>query len=756
MKREAKLKTILLVLVFFITTLVAYKAYLYMFESDFYSVNLENIKAIEEATKDKKQISFIVVGDIENSIGIFDKTMVDNINTHHPDFVISAGNAVADGAEDKYRILYKSLKKIHAPTVLCIGENEVSDSGKTRFYDHFGPYYFSFATGNSCFIFLDTTENTPDLWQRDWIEKTLEKAQAYQYRFVVMNKPPYRIAVSPLLKKIKDSPLIDELGKKIPIPIENSYIEDDSYRNFLTEIFKRYRVTAVYSSSLNIYHARVQDGIPYFITGGGGASLMVNNDASFYHYLLVTAGPDKITHQVVKDIDRHRSALGVFVENLWVRIHSFFYISFVNFLLVLAFLVVLIVIVYAKLTKKVDFYRDFGSATTAPDTKLNIAMFTNTFSPFVGGVPVSIERLAEGLRRAGHTVTIFAPQYPGVREAESPHIIRCKSLVQYREFSVVNIFSRRIKKEFDALKIDLVHVHHPFWMGTKGLKLASKRHIPVVLTYHTRLEKYAHNIPLIGFLFQNILPHYIIRRFSQKCNAIIAPTFTAKEYLRNLGVSKRILVQPTGVDLALYNRVTQEKISSINQTFRSHEELILVSVSRLTKEKNIYFLLEGIASVRRQTHIPFTVLIIGDGPERTNIMGFIDEHELRDTVHLLGSLSQEDLCAYYMAADLFIFASQSETQGMVLLEAMAGSTPVVAVRSSGIEDTIRNGYNGYKTDPDQALWVEKIMELMADNMLRTKMAANALSFASRLSVDKVAVNVARLYRKVLEENPADQ
>ncbi|MBN2297090.1 MAG: glycosyltransferase [Deltaproteobacteria bacterium] len=755
MRRETRLKIILSSLIFFITVLVGYKAYLSLFESDFYSVNLENINAIRENTQGKKTLSFIVVGNIENSIGIFDKTMVHKINADHPDFVISAGNAVADGAEDKYRILYKSLKKIHAPSVLCFGENESSDSGQPRFYDHFGPYYFSFAAGPAYFIFLDTTENTPDLWQRDWLEKTLEEALAYPCRFVVMNKPPYKITASPLMKKIGNSPIIDEIEKKIPLPIESNYIEDESYRQFLTETFARYGVNAVYSSNLNIYDAREQEGVSYFVTGGGGASLIVNNDASFYHYLLVTAGPEGITHQVVGDIDKHRSAPGVFIENLWVRIHSFFYISFINFLLVLAFFLILVVVVYAKLTKKVDYYRDFTSRNIAPDKKLHIAMFTNTFSPFIGGVPISIERLADGLRRADHTVTIFAPQYPGHHET-TEHTVRCRRLIQYRDFAIVNIFSRRIRKEFNALDIDLVHVHHPFWLGSKGRRLARDRHIPVVLTYHTRLEKYAHNIPLIGFLFQNILPHYIIRRFSQKCDAVIAPTSTAREYLRNLGVSRRIAVQPTGVDLSLYDNVPKEKIASINESCRRHDGLLLVSVSRLTKEKNIYFLLEGIASVHKQTNIPFTVLLIGDGPERDSILRFIDKNELQKTVHLTGSLSQEELCAYYMAADLFIFASLSETQGMVLLEAMAGATPVVAVRSSGIEDAVRDGYNGYKTDPDQTQWVERIVELMADDLLRRKMSENARISARKHSTDKVAASVAKLYRKVLEESPSGE
>lgn len=754
MKRTTKLKLIFTALILFILILTGYKVYLVVFESTFDSENLKNIKAAQDALSNTDRFTFIVVGNIENSIGIFDKILVDRINREKPDLVISAGNAVADGAEDKYRILHKSLKKIQAPSVVCVGEDEVSGSGRSRFYDHFGPYYFSFEAGSSYFIFLDTTEDTTELWQRDWLVKTLEDAQSYACRFVVMNKPPYRIRGSTLMEKIEESPLIDELRETRLIPFDHDYIRDDSYRRFLLETFSHYKVNAVFCSSLKIFDHRELDGVSYFVTGGGGGSLLMNNDASYYHYLKVTVGPEGMEYQVVKDVDRVRGAPGVFLENLWIRVHSFFYVSLVNFLLVVSFFFGLCVLVYARLTRKVDFYPDFGARLREPDKKLRIAMFTNTFSPFVGGVPISIRRLADGLRNSGHTVFIFAPEYPGGHAGDDAFTIRCRRLIQYREFAVANIFSREIREKFDALGIDLVHVHHPFWMGTKGRRLAARKHIPVVFTYHTRLEKYAHNIPLIGGLFRNILPHYLIRRFAQRCDAIIAPTSTAREYLRNLGVGRRIVVLPTGVDLLLYERVDAEKLRRINEQYHNGRNLLLISVSRLTREKNLSFLLQGIARVKERSEMPFNVVLIGDGPEKNAVISQVERLGLKDTVHLAGSRSQEELCAYYRAADLFIFASLSETQGMVLLEAMAGKTPVVAVRSSGIQDVIRDGYNGYKTDADIGEWVDRVLLLMMDQALRERMSLNACSFAGKFSTSRIAAGVVRLYGKVLQESPA--
>ncbi|HDH53022.1 MAG TPA: glycosyltransferase family 4 protein, partial [Nitrospirae bacterium] len=151
MKCPSRLKIVLYINILIILILLVYKTYLFLFEPDFHSINLKSMEAVKEAAKGDSGISFVVIGNIKNSIAVFDKKLVPLINHDKPDMVISLGNAVLDGAEDKYRILYRSLKKLKSPAILCIGDNEIADKGALRFYDHFGPFYFSFGVKNAYF-----------------------------------------------------------------------------------------------------------------------------------------------------------------------------------------------------------------------------------------------------------------------------------------------------------------------------------------------------------------------------------------------------------------------------------------------------------------------------------------------------------------------------------------------------------------------------------------------------------------------------
>jgi len=195
---------------------------------------------------------------------------------------------------------------------------------------------------------------------------------------------------------------------------------------------------------------------------------------------------------------------------------------------------------------------------------------------------------------------------------------------------------------------------------------------------------------------------------------------------------------PTGVDLDFYNKVKQSDVENFNKENRKNGEIILCSVSRLTEEKNIYFLLKGIKYVKDHCKLPFKLILIVDGPEKENIISTINRYKLNDYIQLVGSINPEKVCFYYKSSDIFVFSSQSETQGMVILEAMAGSCPVVAVRSSGIDDVIKNNYNGFKTKAEVALWGEKVIYLMENPAKLKEMSQNAFDFSNKFSIDSMA------------------
>lgn len=622
----------------------------------------------------------------------------------------------------------KSLNKITIPTIIGIGDNETSDNGFARFYHHYGPYYFSYSVNDVYFIYLDTTGLTSEQWQRKWLVDELIQSDKYKYKFVIMNTPPFKLVNSKSLNK--------------------------SYCDFLTNIFSKYKVNAVFTSGKEVFNNRKIKDVQYFISGGAGGALLLNNQNSFYHYIRVNIKNNKVVYNVINEDTPSNLVIFRILRNIWFYVHSIFYLEFFNFMLILSILIFLAFLINYRVSKIVNYYNEFDEEVENIKTKekLNIAMFTNNYLPFIGGVPISITRLTKGLRKKGHKVVIFAPRYP-LKTLEDANVIRCNLLIYYKtkpfDFPIVNIFSPQIEKKFLAEDFDVIHVHHPFWMGSKGLELGNKYGVPVILTYHTRLEKYAHNLPILKQTFENIFSHKLIRIFSQKCDAILAPTNSAKEYLANIGVSRDKTVLPTGVDFDFYNNIDINCVKLIHKKYSIKNEVILCSVSRLTEEKNIYFLLNGIKCIKNNSKVAFKCIIIGDGPEKHNILKTIEEQGLKDTVILLGSLSPQEVCMYYMASDIFVFSSKSETQGMVILEAMAGKCAVVAVCSSGIDDMIHNEYNGFKTKADLNLWSEKVIYLMENPKILKVMSQNAYDFANKFSLDVMAETTVSVYRKAI-------
>ncbi|MFA9378434.1 MAG: glycosyltransferase [Lachnotalea sp.] len=211
------------------------------------------------------------------------------------------------------------------------------------------------------------------------------------------------------------------------------------------------------------------------------------------------------------------------------------------------------------------------------------------------------------------------------------------------------------------------------------------------------------------------------------------------------------MVLPTGINLKQYQEIEKDEIEKLKKTYAKNGEVLLCSVSRLALEKNIDFLIKGLKYVNENSTVEFKCIIIGDGPKRESLQKLINQCELSQKVVLMGTVSQADIAKYYLASDLFVFSSLSETQGMVLLEAMAGHCPVVSVISSGTDDMIENGYNGYKTSENIKEWSDKIIELLENKNLLHDMSENAFSYVQNFSVDKMAETVELFYRKRISE-----
>jgi len=722
-------------MVLLLATTVGYKIFLFVFETDYVALNAEHIDQIEQRLKNQDQYQFAVIGNMNNSLQIFTTRFLPLVKQRKIAFIISVGNAVFDGEEDKYRLLYRNLKDINIPYLLTAGPNEMEDFGAGKFYRHFGPYFFSFHLNTSYFIFLDSTGKTAWKWQLRWLKEELTRAEKFPHKFVFLNH-----AVFPLPDfSREDSP--DVLQANI--------------RNQLRDIFSNSQVQAVFSGGYPTFHDTLVSGVRYIITGGGGGLLLEPQDQ--YQFVTVAVEPERVGYENVPVLRFKRTFLEK-LETVKLFLHSLFYMSLINYLFVLSVLSLTVLKIYLMLNRQKHLYRDFDvDAAPDPQKPLRIAMFTNNYRPFIGGVPLSIQRLAEQLEKKGQKVKIFAPTYaPGKNNAADRRIFRCPTLFYTRRdtFPVVNVFSPTIEKEFTNFKSDLVHVHHPFWLGKKGLHLAKKYGLPVIFTYHTRLELYTHYIPLPGKILKTLCAHFMIKHFANQCNAVITPTNSTEEYLRNLGVSSLIETIPTGINLAHYTDWSAEQIREIRQQYLKPRELLFISVSRLAKEKNLDFLIEGLARVNTRSQASFHCLLIGDGPEKERLKEKAASLNLNTKITFMGPLDPLEVVRFYLAADLFVFASTSETQGMVLLEAMAGGCPVVAVRSSGVYDVIRDGFNGCTVNKNLDHWAQAVTDLLENESQRLVMATNSREFAREYSVDKITEKVTGLYQRVLRPGHA--
>lgn len=713
-----------------LVVVVGYRLHLDFFDVELESVHADQVERIQERIAETDSFQFAVVGNANNSIGVFERRIVPMLNASGAEFVVSAGNAVSDGGEDKYRALRGTLDRLEIPYLLTFGENEASRLGGFRFYRQFGPYFFGVTAGNTRFLFLDGTGETSPEWQLRWLDEELGRGEA-KHTFLVTGPPLRRPAREPVF--------VDE----------DDYLGPPSFRSGLLELIERHEVDAVFASGLPLFDHGEWNGTEFVTTGGAGG-LVVADEASFHHFTMVTVSDGDVSIEPRRlDVGQHPVARTL--ESLWLFVHSLFFVGYLNFLLLLSALVFVAVKLHRLVFEEKDYYPSFDVDPDAfLEDSLRVAMFTNNYLPFIGGVPISIERLRRGLAALGHEVLVVAPGQGEADASQEEGVVRLPSVAfgKDSDFRLANIFLPRVFREVKSFRPDVIHVHHPFWVGSLGLWLARRLGVPAVYTYHTRFEHYAHFVPVPGRLFKNLISHYLIKRFANRCSGVVVPTPSAREYLRTLGVTTRILVQPTGIEHQAFRDVDPEAVDAQRRRLGLDGEPVLVSVSRVSREKNIDFLIEAVGELWRRG-ARFRFVLIGDGPDRSRIEARIEELGLEDVVLMTGAVPSEEMPRYCALGEVFLFASTTETQGMVVLEAMAAGMPVVAVRSSGIDDLVHNGFNGYKTREERDAWVTKVEEVLADDALRATLARNAQSFAEEHGIEPFAEEVLRFYAAVL-------
>jgi 1,2-diacylglycerol 3-alpha-glucosyltransferase len=381
---------------------------------------------------------------------------------------------------------------------------------------------------------------------------------------------------------------------------------------------------------------------------------------------------------------------------------------------------------------------------------VRVGLFTNNYLPFCGGVTVSVETLRLGLEGRGHEAWVLAPRFPGAVETAA-RVLRYPSIpaATYPEFALAVPYAPRLARQVRALRFDVFHAHHPFLLGPAARRLARRQGRPLVFTYHTRYDKYAHSVPLRRTLVA-AAARGLSTRFAASADAIIAPSAVLRDELRARGVTAPIAVVPTGVDLTRFS--PGDGRAARRARALDDDALLVLYVGRLDREKSVDRVLlafERIAGTLPRARL----LLVGQGTQGVELRRVAAGLHARARVNFAGVCAHADLPQYYRAADLFLFASETETQGLVLAEAAACGLPAVAVDAPGCAEVVHDGETGVLTKGDPAALAEAAIGLLIDPARRAAMAARARQVAARdfdvtLQIDRtLAVYASALARR---------
>lgn len=322
---------------------------------------------------------------------------------------------------------------------------------------------------------------------------------------------------------------------------------------------------------------------------------------------------------------------------------------------------------------------------------MNILMLTNTFTPHVGGVARSVETFAAEYRSRGHKVLVVAPEFDN-QPANEMDVVRIPAIQNFNgsDFSVALPIPGLLKDILETFQPDIVHSHHPYLLGMTALRIARYRQLPVVFTHHTMYEQYTHYVPLDSPVFSRFVIE-LATRYANLCDQVFAPSESISELLHQRGVKSPITVIPTGVDNERFRHGDGAQFR-VSQAI-SEKAFLVGHLGRLAPEKNLEFLTTAVAQfLKKNPHAEF--LVVGTGPSETQIREIFDRAGLNERLHIVGILRSDDLINAYHAMNVFVFASRSETQGMVLTEAMAAGLPVVGLDAPGVREVIKDKLNG--------------------------------------------------------------
>lgn len=384
-----------------------------------------------------------------------------------------------------------------------------------------------------------------------------------------------------------------------------------------------------------------------------------------------------------------------------------------------------------------------------PSKPLSIAVFSDSVLPVLNGVSVSIDSLVASLRDRGHSVTVYTSRFRGHRDHD-PNIRRFLSVrspwTGNYPLAVPPFYAWF--HEFEERRFDIVHTHTPFTVGMVGLRWAQTLGLPIVSTYHTRYDKYAHYVPFFPrpYVRYKVAKH--THFYYNSVDFVVCPSHATLRWLRRHSVKTPADVVPTGIPAPRV--VDREAVR--RELGVGPDHFVGLYVGRIAIEKNIELVLRAAKEVAAD--VPdFRLWVVGEGPAREYYRTMARSLEIGDRVRFWGGVPRGDVDRFYAAADVFAFGSMTETQGLVVAEAMSHRLPTVVASGGGASAVVLDNETGYIVGNDSRAMADRIRVLAKDRELRARMGVRAAEHALGMSTAAMADRMLDVYRRVLVREP---
>ncbi|SES34253.1 glycosyltransferase family 4 protein [Psychrobacillus sp. OK032] len=384
---------------------------------------------------------------------------------------------------------------------------------------------------------------------------------------------------------------------------------------------------------------------------------------------------------------------------------------------------------------------------------MKIGLFSDTFYPQVNGVANSVLILKENLEMFGHEVYVFTTTDPKAGDNEK-NVYRMPSIPFASARRLGMFYHPRLVRFIKALDLDIIHTHTEFSLGIFGRAIARKFNIPLLHTYHTIYEDYTHYIVkfrMLDFIAKNTA-RKISANFCNSVDRVIVPTEKVRDLLLDYNVEQSISIIPTGIELEKFSE--NNKKSATVQKLRADLEIeekdkVLLYIGRISEEKNIAELLLSLKSyLTSNADVKF--VLIGDGPERSNLEVLANQLGIDKQTIFVGERPWDDIGIYYQLGDVFISASQSETQGLTYIEALASALPVVAKADRCLDGVLQNDVNGYAFyEADDFL--QFIDSILYSKSNKERLSLGAIQSVERFSATYFAKAIENMYDVLLVE-----